>query len=140
MGLLLKSIPPALLALLLCSCGSLPWSSEAPTPTPGILADTFFGGCAYLDSNGNGSIDSDDQPLDGAKFVVTLSEGIGFGATTTSRGCATAVVPGGLSEQSWPVTIGMEPPEGSGYQLVSPAEVVLQFPKTHADFLFSAAQ
>jgi hypothetical protein len=111
----------------------------AATPTSGVLADTFFGGCAYLDSNGNGEIDAVDQVVEGARFVVTLREGIGFGATTSTRGCATVVVPGGLREESWPVTVRMEPPEESTYELVSPAEVVLQFPYGSADFLFAEA-
>jgi hypothetical protein len=136
---LLTSIRLALLTLVLCSCASLFGSRDPATPTPAILADTFFTACAYLDANHNDQIDSDDPALKGARFVVALSEGFQFGATTLAYGCGTVVVPGGLSEQSWPVTVRMEPPEGSGYQLVSPAEVVLQYPKGHANFLFAPA-
>ena len=111
--------------------------SPTATPTTGVLADTFFFGCAYLDSNSNGEIDPDDQSVEDALFVVTLREGIGFGDSTTARGCAMVVVPGGLSEESWPVTVRMEPPEETSYELVGPAEVVLEYPDGHADFLFA---
>ena len=137
MRFLLAIIPLALLIFLLCSCICLSSSMEPATPTIGILADTFFGGCAYLDSNSNGKIDPDDQPVEDALFVVTLREGAGFGATTSASGCATVVVPGGLPEESWPVTVRMEPPEESGYELVSPVEAVLEYPDTSADFLFA---
>jgi hypothetical protein len=137
MGFLLIAIPLALLSLLLCSCDDLPGSREPATPTPGILADTFFHGCAYLDSNSNGTPGPDAQAVGGAQFVVTLREGAGFGAFTGASGCATVVVPGGLSEESWPVTVSMEPPEEAGYLSVSPAKVVLEYPDTRADFLFA---
>ena len=69
--------------------------------------------------------------------MVTLREGIGFGDSTAASGCATIVVPGGLSEESWPVRVRMEPPEETSYELVSPAEVVLEHPDGYADFLFA---
>jgi hypothetical protein len=136
--------------LLLCSCNgqldlrptptdSRPTPTDSRlTPTVGVYADTFFGGCAYLDSNGNGEIDPDDLKLAGATFLVALSDGgIGFGADTSESSCALITVPGGLDEESWPVTARMEPPEGTDYKLVGPAEIVLEYPKTHADFLFT---
>jgi hypothetical protein len=137
MGFLLTRFPLALLTLLLCSCRDLAVPREPATPTPGILADALFHGCAYLDSNRNGKTDPNDQAMGDAQFVVTLREGAGFGAFTTASGCATVVVPGGLPEESWPVTVHMEPAEESGYELVTPAKVVLQYPDTRADFLFA---
>jgi len=116
------------LIFLLCSCNDLQSIDEA---------DTFFSGCAYLDSNSNREIDPDDRGLKDAVFVVTLKGGAGFGAFTSESGCALVTVPGGLSEESWPITARMEPPEGSGYELVSPAEVVLEYPDCQADFLFT---
>jgi hypothetical protein len=34
----------------------------------------------------------------------------------------------------------MESPEGTSYQLISPAEIVLEYPEEHADFLFTYPQ
>ena len=142
MGFLLKIIPLTLISFLLCSCDDQ-HDSMGPataTPTPGVFADTFFSGCAYLDSNRNGEIDPDDPLLEDAVFVVTLNGGAGFRGLTSENYCATATVPGGLDEKFWPVTVRMEPPEGTGYQLISPAEIVLEYPEDHADFLFTNPQ
>jgi hypothetical protein len=132
----------ALIGLLLSSCnGQLNVAGPStPTATVVVLADTFFTGCAYLDTNGNKEIDSGDPLLERATFVVTLSGGAGFGALTSENRCAFITVPGGLGEEFWPVTARMEPPEGTGYQLTTPAEVVLDYPNSHSDFLFTYAQ
>jgi hypothetical protein len=132
----LRISPLALIPLLLFVCNPLQSLTKSVTPTAVIMADTFFGGCAYLDSNNNGEIDPDDQRLEDAMFFVTLNGGYGFRAVTFKNGCATVTIPGGLGKESWPVTARMEPPEGSGYELLSPGEVVLEYPKEHADFLF----
>lgn len=139
---LLKIIPLTLVSFLLCSCNPQHDSIEpaTATPTPRVFADTFFSGCAYLDSNDNGEIDPDDLLLEDAMFVVTLNGGAGFGGLTSENYCATVTVPGGLDEKFWPVTVRMEPPEGTGYQLVSPAEIVVEYPEDHADFLFTNPQ
>jgi hypothetical protein len=142
---MLHLIPLVGIILLLCSCSTLPSNTpstppdpaQTATPTARILADSFFFGCAYLDANGNGTLDSDDPGLADAMFLIALNGGGGFGAPTSGSGCATITIPGGLGEESWPVTARMEPPQESGYELVSPAEVVLERPESHADFLFA---
>ncbi len=147
-------IPAVLIALLLCSCTGQATPAvndketpavggqETPTargqPTPAVLADTFFFGHAYVDTNGNGHIDEQDAPLAGAPFAVTLQGGGGFGGTTAKDGTAFVVVPGGLDESYWPVTAQMKAPEGSAYQVVGPDEILLEYPKTRAEFLFAA--
>ena len=138
MRFLSKIIPLTLISFLLCSCNGQHDSMEPATATPtlGVLADTFFSGCAYLDSNGNGEIDPDDPLLENAVFVVTLNGGAGFGGLTSENYCASVTVPGGLNEKFWPVTVRMESPEGTGYELVGPAEIELEYPDDHADFLF----
>jgi hypothetical protein len=130
----MRTILLILIIFLLSACNNL---TEAATSTPSILADSFFFGCAYLDSNRNGELDPDDQGLEEAMFVVTLRGVGGLGAPTPESGCAMVIIPGGLNEESWPVTTRMEPPPESSYELVSPAEVVLDYPESHADFLFT---
>ncbi len=132
--------PLILIPFLSLVCNPLHSLTKSATPTAMIMADTFFGGCAYLDSNDNGQIDPDDQRLEDALFSVALSGEGGFRAFTFKNGCATVTVPGGLGEESWPVTVRMEPPEETHYDLLSPAEVVLEYPKGHADFLFTDSQ
>ncbi len=100
------------------------------TPTPHILADTFFSGKAFIDVNNNQEIDSTDLPLAGAQYVVA-----GWRASTDSNGYASVVIPGGWDQ---PVVAHMAPPEGSDYSLIGPNEVILQNGKTtSADFLFA---
>ena len=98
-----------------------------------VLADTFFYGCAYLDSNHNQVIDEEDVKIGGMFFEISL----GFRGTTSEGGCATIVIPGGLNESQWPVTARMRLPEDSDYQLISLEEILLAYPDTHADFLFT---
>ena len=160
MRFLSRTIPLVLVVLALCSCtwpkptpSTLPDDTATPKPmpsatpddkattksTPKILADAFFFGHAYLDANGNGKIDADDPGLEGARFEVALSWGGGSVAFTGKSGSATIVIPGGLSEKDWPVRARMQPPPETSYQLVSP-EVVLEYPKSSADFLFTDSQ
>jgi hypothetical protein len=113
-----------------------PDDTAPPKSTPKILADAFFFGHAYLDADGNGKIDPDDPGLGGARFEVGLSWGGGSVAFTGKDGSASIVIPGGLREKDWPVRARMIPPPDTSYQLVGPAEVVLEYPKSSADFLF----
>jgi hypothetical protein len=136
---LMRAVLVTLMGLLLCACGGQGGLLNPATPTVPVLADTFFHGCAYLDSNGNGEIDADDQKLKNGMFLVALNGGAGFGAPTTEGGCATVTIPGGIGEESWPVAARMEPPEETGYELVGPAEIVLEYPESHADFLFAGS-
>jgi WD40 repeat protein len=103
-----------------------------------IYADTFFSGCAYLDVNGNGEIDGDDPMISGVAFYVTLPGGGSVRDFTSENDCALAVVPGGLSDEQWPVTATMALPEGTDYTLIGPAEIVLEQSESRADFLFAA--
>lgn len=123
--------------LLLLACTGPTSLLAPPTLTPQILADSFFYGCAYVDANDNGEIDEDDHGLKDAMFLVTPQGGAGFGAPTSGSGCATVVVPGGLDDDAWPMTVRMNPPEDAGYTRVGPVEVVLARPESHADFLFA---
>lgn len=102
----------------------------AATPSPQILADTFFSGYAFIDSNQNGEIDPEDPPLPGALFLLE-----GFGGKTDSSGMAFITIPGGWDQ---PVSARMQAPEGSDYVLISPGEVTLQSGVQHkAEFLFA---
>jgi hypothetical protein len=102
-----------------------------------VLADTFFFGCAYLDANENSVLDETDPKIPDVTFTISLAGGGGFGDRTSGDGCGMVVIPGGLKETHWPVTARMQPPEGANLELVGPAEILLGYPKTHADFLFS---
>jgi acetyl esterase/lipase len=116
------------LAALACRRGLL-----SNKPTPAILADTFFFGHAWVDSNTNGLLDSHDAPLEGARFTAEQ-----FGALTGKDGTATIVIPGGWDR---PVTAKMAAPEGSGYTLIEPSQVELDPDgPTSADFLFATPQ
>lgn len=95
------------------------------------MADTFFSGRAFIDSNANGQLDPGDAPLESARFSA-----MGFGALTGKDGHATIVIPGGWDK---PVTARMDPPKDSGYTLIGPIEVELRNSgPTSADFLFAA--
>ena len=97
-----------------------------PTPSdPAILADAFFHGRAYVDANGNGKVDSDDPPLQGAYFNAADARGIDGGGFTNSEGFAMAWFPGGGA--TYPVTLRMQAPNDSTYVLIGLQEVVLQF-------------
>ena len=121
--------------LLACTV-SLP-ARPSSTPTkPEVMADTFFSGCAYLDENANGIIDPDDLLLGGMTYTVTLAGGAGFGAGTSDGGCASIIVPGGLSETAWPVQARMAIPDGDAYESIGPSQVTLEYPQTRAEFLF----
>lgn len=129
---------PSLALMMLTGCDLIERLLLPPTPTAVIMADWFFHGCAYVDANGNGEIDTDDEPLKGAMLLVSLKGRAGFGAPTASNGCATIVVPGGLNKESWPVTLSINPPtEDAGLELVKPTEHVLEYPDSSGDFLFS---
>lgn len=100
------------------------------SPTPVVLADTFFSGRAFIDQNGNQRLDEDDPPLPGARFSV-----MGFGSFTDEEGYAWAMIPGGWDQ---PVSAQMAPPQVSEYTLIGPGEVILQAGKVNsADFLFA---
>lgn len=122
------------LALLLAACGR---STSSP-PTPAVMGDSNFSGCAYLDANGNGEIDDQDTPIGEMKFTITLSKGAGFGAVTSKKdGCASVLIPSALSETSWPVMARMEAPSGLKIVPVGDSKVELKFPDIHVDFLFT---
>lgn len=108
------------------------------TPTPTILTDTFFTGCAFLDKNENGIVDDEDTPIGGISFTITLSEGTGFGAITSNDdGCATTIVPMGLPKESWPVVAQMTMPQTPAYIPIGDIKATLEYPDTRVDFLFS---
>ena len=128
-----SSLSPALaVAFVLAAC-----AAPTPKPTPtllSVMADTFFFGRAFVDTNGNGQIDPTDSPLKGATLTVTDTRGASSGGITDDKGRAMAWFPGGGVK--YPVTIRMKPPKDSGYALIGPSEVVLQ-KGTSADFLFA---
>ncbi len=102
-----------------------------------VLADTFFFGCAYLDANENSVLDETDPKIPGATFGITLAGGGGFSGRTSEDNCAMVIIPGGLDESHWPVTARMLPPDDASYERISPADLLLEYPETHADFLFA---
>ena len=111
--------------------------SCAPTPTPTVQAivDSFFSGYAYLDVNGNGELDSEDTPVEGATFIVTLQFGGEVGGITDKTGYAFIVAPGGVD---YPVRMRMEPPKDSNLRLIGPSEVIHELADENPKFLFSA--
>ena len=114
----------------LLACNFLIPSQQEATASPQIMADSFFSGYAYVDSNLNGELDPDDQPLQGAIFLLE-----GFRATTNSSGMAFITIPGGWDQA---VNARMQAPADSDYVLVSPADVILQSgEQIKAEFLFS---
>ena len=118
-----------ILCMVITLCGVTACSNQNDE----VLADTFFYGCAYLDINQNEVIDEDDLKIGGAVFEISL----GFRGTTSEGGCATVVIPGGIGDSYWPVKARMQPPEDSSYKLIGPAEILLEYPETQANFLFA---
>jgi hypothetical protein len=120
-----------IIALGLSACTAL-----SPTPTPAILADSFFSGYAYLDTNGNGQIDSADTPLKDAIFIVQLESGAEFGGNTDEKGNAFVTIPAAVQ---YPVTLFMKPPKDSGLKLLGPSSIILQEPANEKNsFLFTS--
>lgn len=105
----------------------------SPSPTTLIMADSFFYGKAFVDANGNDQIDPDDPPLKGALFIATDARGLSGGDWTKADGHAMAWWPSG---SEYPITLRMEPPDGSGYTIIGPEEVVLEEWDSSAEFLF----
>ncbi len=105
-------------ALGLSACTAL-----SPTPTPGVLADSFFSGYAFLDTNGNEELDSADTPLKDAIFIVQFGGGLQFGALTDETGNAFVTIPSAIQ---YPVTLFMKPPKDSGLTLLGPSNIILQ--------------
>lgn len=137
----IRILPRVLLAaaaaLGLLACNALRLTpTPAPTRTPpAVLADAFFSGYAYVDSNGNGQVDAGDAPLEGATFIVRLGYGE-VGALTDSTGTAFVTVPGGAD---YPVTLMMKPPKDSSYVLIGPESIVrTSAGGDKAEFLFRA--
>ncbi len=137
MNIITKPIPLLLLTLSLgtLACNAISGLVPRPTP-PEVLADTFFHGCVYVDSNANGELDADDQPLEDFTFSVSLAQGGGFGGKTNASGCATLTLPGAASQDFYPVKANMEPPTICTYSPVNVSEIVLEYPDTSAAFLF----
>jgi hypothetical protein len=127
-----------LLVSLLSSCiGSGPIRPLETAPQPQVMSDTFFSGCAYLDEDANGAIESTEPLLGGMTFTVTLATGGGFGADTPEGKCAFITVPGSLQPEAWPVLARMVAPDGAAYEGIGPSEITLENPHTRADFLFT---
>lgn len=103
----------------LVACSTAP--TAAPTPTPLVYADSFFFGSAFIDANGNSTLDASDPPLSGARFVVTDGRGAFASGVTDASGHAMAWFP---APSTFPITYRMEPPPNSGYTLITPQEVV----------------
>lgn len=106
----------SIFALSISACNAL-----SPTPTPVVLADSFFSGYAFVDANGNGQIDSADTPLKNAIFIVQFEGGAEFGALTDETGNAFVTIPAAVR---YPVTLFMKPPKDSTLVLVGPLSVV----------------
>lgn len=121
----------SIVALGITACTAL-----SPTPTPVVLADSFFSGYAFLDVNGNEELDPADRPLKDAIFIVQLEGGAQFGALTDETGNAFVTIP---SAVHYPVTLLMKPPEDGGFTLIGPHSIVLQETASEkASFLFAS--
>lgn len=125
-------------ALLAAACAIVRQSPEPIKPaTVSPLGDTFFTGCAFLDENANGMVDSADALLNDMTFVVTLSGGAGFAGSTQESGCATVIVPASLGSDAWPVVARMKMPQPPAFTPIGEVTVTLSYPDTRAEFLFS---
>jgi hypothetical protein len=121
----------SIVALGITACAAL-----SPTPTPVVLADSFFSGYAFLDANENKQIDPADTPLKDAIFIVQFEGGAQFGALTDETGNAFVTIPAAVQ---YPVTLMMKPPEDSAFSLIGPAKIILQETASEkAIFLFAS--
>ena len=121
----------SILSLSISAC-----NAASPTPTPAVLADSFFSGYAFVDVNGNGQIDSADTPLKDAIFIVQIEGGAEFGGLTDESGNAFVLIPAAVT---YPVTIMMKPPAESAFTLIGPPSIVLQeIASEKASFLFAS--
>ena len=83
-------------------------------------------------------MDSEDTPIDGMRFMITLSGGAGFGDLTSDKeGCALVIIPGALPRESWPIVAQMDVPQTFAYVPVGDVKILLAYAGTRADFLFS---
>jgi hypothetical protein len=114
----------ALLVLTVSACSQAQRSLPIPTYTDEVVqGDITFSGYAFVDANGNGDIDPTDLPLEGARFIIVLG---GARSSSLTRASGYAEIMLGLSGSTqFTVTLRMEPPEGSDYTLVGPAQVVI---------------
>jgi hypothetical protein len=121
----------SILSLSISACNAV-----SPTPTPVVLADSFFSGYAFVDVNGNGQIDSADTPLKDAIFIVRLEGGAEFGGLTDESGNAFVLIPAAVA---YPVTLMMKPPAESAFTLIGPPSIILQeIASEKANFLFAS--
>ena len=108
---------------------------SAPPAEPRVLADSAFSGTALLDANGNGQIDPEDTPIEGATFSVEWDGVKVFSETTDEKGYAYILIPGGVD---YPVNVVMEAPEDSGLKPITPSMVSVYVGISSTKFLFSS--
>jgi hypothetical protein len=118
----------AILFLLTVGC------SAEPTE-PKVLADSAFSGTALLDANGNGQIDPEDTPIEGATFSVEIDGVKVFREITDEKGYAYILIPGGVE---YPVNVIMEVPEDSSLKPITPSTVSVSTGISATQFLFSS--
>ena len=107
-----------------------------PTPTEFIHVYSAFSTYAFLDSNGNGQVDSADTPVKDATFVVALPGGTEFGDPTDDTGYAFITIPAVVE---YPVTLRMEAPQDSTLKAIEPFTIKLLEPTGESiQFLFSS--
>ena len=121
----------SILSLSISAC-----NAASPTPTPAVLADSFFSGYAFVDANGNGQIDSADTPMKDAIFIVQLEGGAEFGGLTNESGNAFVLIPAAVT---YPVTLMMKPPDKDAFTLIGPPSIILkEIASEKASFLFAS--
>lgn len=103
--------------------------------TEPVLADSAFSGQAFLDVNGNGTIDPEDTPVVNATFYVELNGVKAFGDATDETGNAFILIPGGVK---YPVNVSMEAPKDSTLKLITPSTVTVSASTGTVQFLFSS--
>lgn len=117
--------------LVLVSCAP----KTAPSSTEEAITDSFFSGYALLDANGNGQVDEEDTPVEGATFIVALQGGGEFGDVTGKNGMAFVIIP---SSVDYPVTLRMEAPKDGGLKLLGPSAVTFSAGDESPTFLFQS--
>ena len=103
--------------------------------TEPVLADSVFSGVAFLDVNGNGTIDPEDTPVVNATFYVELNGVKAFGDATDETGNAFILIPGGVT---YPVKVSMAAPKDSTLKLITPSTVTVSASTGTVQFLFSS--
>ncbi|HSL31533.1 MAG TPA: hypothetical protein VK900_20185 [Anaerolineales bacterium] len=132
----ISSLVLPLVALAAC----VPTSGQNPTPVPTefIHVHSYFAAYAFLDTNGNGQLDSADTPIKDATFIAALQGGTEFGDETDETGYAFISIPASVE---FPITLRMDAPKDSTLKAIEPTTITLsEVTGETVQFLFSSGE